>query len=58
MLLISFAGGLYVAYKQTAHFLFNKYNVDPEIEVVVVKPGTKAAEVADSIPGDKIRVGR
>jgi len=53
---ISLFGTLYVFFKQTKHFLFKRHNADPEIRYVEVLPGTESAQIADAIPGNKIRV--
>ena len=56
LILIPVIGGMYAAFKQTTGFLLKKVNADPEIKRVVVEPGTKAAEIAAKILGDKIVV--
>ena len=58
LIIISLGSGVYLAFKQTTGFLLKKQNADPEIERVVVVPGTEAAKIAEAIPGDKIRVAR
>ena len=58
LLLVSISGTVYVFLKQTKHFLFKRHDADPEIRYVEVLPGTLSAEIAEEIPGDKIRVAR
>jgi len=58
LLMVSVSGTTYVFFKQTKHFLFRRHDADPEIRYVEVLPGTKAATIAEAIPGDKIRVAQ
>jgi len=56
LLMISVFGTTYVFFKQTKRFLFRRHDADPEIRYVEVLPGTESAQIADAIPGNKIRV--
>lgn len=54
--LVTFMCGLYASYTASRESKMKALNADPQIEQVIAKPGTAAAAVADSIPGNKVTV--
>lgn len=54
--IVQIVSPMYASWTASRSYKLQALNADPQIQKVIAKPGTAAAAVADSIPGNKVTV--